>query len=893
MHDPPIVGGAASVARQGDITRRLRMDTTALDGLAAALAGRYRVLGVAGRGGMATVYAAEDLKHRRKVAIKVLHPELSQAVGAERFLREIEIAARLSHPHILPLHDSGEADGLLYYVMPFVDGESLRARLQRERQLPIDDAVRLLEEVASALAYAHERGIIHRDIKPENILLTGRHAVVSDFGIARAVQAAGAERVTRTGVVVGTPAYMSPEQASGDDALDHRSDIYSLGCVVYEMLGGEPPFTGATPRVILSRHSLDPVPPLRTIRPSVNESLERAVQRALAKVPADRYDGAQELASSVRNAATGETGSTSLPRRPRALRRPVIVGASLALVAGITAAAFAAKKLRDASAPVPAGRVTKLTWESGIESDPTLSGDGNWLAYAHQGDIHLRRVSGSTAVNLTGDARAWDGQPAFSPDGRHVAFASRREGGETSGGIWIVEAGGGASRKVSSAGFNPAWSPDGREVVFNTEDGAPTGGVVRPSQLRGVNVSTGAERVITTDDALHAAWSPGAHRIAVSRAFVPGQHPGQRDIWTIRGDGSDPVRVTDDLQIDRNPVWSPDGRHLYWTRVDAEASTIWRARVDERSGRVLGEAEPFPLAASVVERISFASDGRRVAYESVLSESNAWRAAFDPVAGAVRGAPTQVTTGSRLWDDGDVAPDGRLLLGLSRGGLHVGDSLAGGLRVVPGARADRTARWSPDGSQIAFTSGRSGNAQTWIVKADGTGARQLTKLGDTAVFFPQWSPDGRRIAVIAGVPQGGRTFIIDAADRPGAMIDTLPLPDGEPALRFRPWSWSRDGKRLVSYSQRGGGLVAYSFATDTWTRLTTSGSYPRWLSDSRRIVYTENGRLMLLDADTRRTRELLSMPGYELTRPVPGPGDRTLYFMRTRVDGDVWMTELR
>jgi Tol biopolymer transport system component len=502
-------------------------------------------------------------------------------------------------------------------------------------------------------------------------------------------------------------------------------------------------------------------------------------------------------------------------------------------------------------------------------------------------------VGGSAAVNLTGDSRGWDGQPAFSPDGRYVAFASRREGGETSGGIWIVEAGGGTARKLSPMGFNPAWSSDGSEVAYNTEDGSASGGVVRPSQLRSVNVNTGVERVITTGDALHAAWSPGGQRMAVSRAFVPGQYPGKRDIWTMRSDGSDPIPVTDDLQIDRSPVWSPDGRYLYWTRVDAEASTIWRARVDQRSGRVLSEAEPFPLAASVVERISFASDGRRVVYESVLSESNVWRAAFDPGAGAVRGTPTQVTTGSRLWDDGDVAPDGRLVLGLVRGGLHVGDSLAGGLRVVPGARADRTARWSPDGSRIAFTAGRSGSANTWIVNADGTGARQLTKLGDTAVFFPQWSPDGRRIAVIAGVPQGGRTFIVDAADRPGAVLDTLPLPDGEPALRFRPWSWSRDGNRLVAYSQRGGGLVAYSFATDRWERLTTSGSHPRWLSDSRRLVYSDNGRLMLLDANTKRTRDLLSMPGYALERAIPGPGDRTLYFMRTRIDGDVWMTELR
>ncbi|MGH7638332.1 MAG: protein kinase domain-containing protein, partial [Gemmatimonadaceae bacterium] len=389
---------------------------TGLDRLAAALAGRYRVLEVAGRGGMATVYAAEDFKHHRKVAIKVLHAELAEAVGAERFVREIEIAARLTHPHILPLHDSGEADGLLYYVMPFLDGESLRARLGRERQLPIDESVRLLDEIASALAYAHERGIIHRDIKPENVLLSAGHAVVSDFGIARAIQSAGGERVTRTGIVVGTPAYMSPEQASGDETLDQRSDIYSLGCVAYEMLGGEPPFSGATPRAVFSRHALDPVPSLQTLRPTIDEPMEQAVRRALAKVPADRYASVLEFASAVRQAARG---SGRPPSHVRALRRrPVLITAALLGVVGVSAAGAAiAARLRDNATPALVGLPTKLTWEDGVESDPTLSNDGHWLAYAHSGDIHLRRVGGTSAVNLTGDSRAWDGEPAFSPDG--------------------------------------------------------------------------------------------------------------------------------------------------------------------------------------------------------------------------------------------------------------------------------------------------------------------------------------------------------------------------------------------------------------------------------------------------------------------------------------------
>jgi serine/threonine-protein kinase len=257
--------------------------------LTTALADRYAIERELGRGGMATVYLAQDLKHHRAVAMKVLRPELAGAIGPERFLREIEIAAGLSHPHILPLFDSGSLDGLLYYVMPYVEGESLRQRLDRERQLPIEDALRITREVGDALGYAHSLGVVHRDIKPENILLSHNHAVVADFGIARAIATANGEKLTEAGLTLGTPSYMSPEQAAGDTELDGRSDLYSLGCVLYEMLVGDPPFLGHSPQQILARHVLDPVPPPRTVRTTVPLAVERAVLQALAKAPADRY----------------------------------------------------------------------------------------------------------------------------------------------------------------------------------------------------------------------------------------------------------------------------------------------------------------------------------------------------------------------------------------------------------------------------------------------------------------------------------------------------------------------------------------------------------------------------------------------------------------------------
>ena len=278
--------------------------------LASALADRYAIEGELGQGGMATVYLAEDLKHERQVAIKVLDPELASSLGPERFLREIGIAAKLSHPHILPLFDSGEADGILFYVMPFVEGESLRERLQREGRLPLAEVVRLTTEIAGALSYAHEQDVVHRDVKPENILLPGGSAVVADFGIARAVSAAGGTRLTKTGLAVGTPTYMSPEQAFGDATIDSRSDIYALGCVVYEMASGRVPFEAPTPQALLAKHAVDMPRSLRTIDPEIPLFVERAVSRAMAKEPDQRVSPAKDLAETL-------TSQTVLPQTGR------------------------------------------------------------------------------------------------------------------------------------------------------------------------------------------------------------------------------------------------------------------------------------------------------------------------------------------------------------------------------------------------------------------------------------------------------------------------------------------------------------------------------------------------------------------------------------------------
>src|SRR6476620_1810847 len=281
--------------------------TDTLARLTAAISDKYTIERELGQGGMATVYLAEDLRHQRKVAVKVVHPELAAVLGAERFLSEIRVTAALQHPHILPLFDSGQADGQLYYVMPFVDGESLRDRLHRERQLPVDEAVRLAREVASALDYAHRKGVIHRDIKPENILLHDGQAVVADFGIALAVTNAGGGRMTQTGLSLGTPQYMSPEQATGERDIDARSDVYSLAAVTYEMLTGEAPFTGPTAQAIVAKViTTDPVG-LVAQRKLIPDYVEAAVLKALEKMPADRFATAAEFSRSLADSSFQST----------------------------------------------------------------------------------------------------------------------------------------------------------------------------------------------------------------------------------------------------------------------------------------------------------------------------------------------------------------------------------------------------------------------------------------------------------------------------------------------------------------------------------------------------------------------------------------------------------
>ena len=339
--------------------------------LKAALADRYAIEREIGSGGMATVYLAEDLKHHREVAVKVLNPDLAETLGAERFLREIETAANLTHPHILPLHDSGEADGFLYYVMPYVKGESLRARLTKEKQLPAEDAIQITREIADALAYAHEEGVIHRDVKPANIMLEAGHAVLADFGVAHAVAEAKDERITRTGTSLGTPAYMSPEQATGDQDLDGRSDQYALGCVLYEMLAGHPPFTGAQVEAVVRQHLTEEPPSVTQARPSVAQEVVKVINRALSKSPADRFRTTGEMAAAL--------ALTTSPVQRQSKRLPNLVW--IGLVAALLVIAGGVISIL-----IPAGEPEHPRTAIAVLPFQNLSADGPYAYFA--GGLH-------------------------------------------------------------------------------------------------------------------------------------------------------------------------------------------------------------------------------------------------------------------------------------------------------------------------------------------------------------------------------------------------------------------------------------------------------------------------------------------------------------------------
>jgi serine/threonine-protein kinase len=868
--------------------------TDLLARLASTLSDRYRIERELGQGGMATVYLAQDLKHGRRVAIKVLRPELAAVIGADRFLREIRTLATLQHPHILGLIDSGEVQGTAYYVMPFVDGESLRDRLAREKQLPIPDALRIATEVAGALDYAHRHGIIHRDIKPENVMLHDGSALVTDFGIALAVSSATGSRMTETGMSLGTPHYMSPEQAMGEREITPRSDIYALGAMTYEMLLGEPPFTGPTAQAIVAKVMTEKPAPLIPRRPRIAPAVEDAVLTALEKLPADRFGSAAAFAAALDGPADpradGPTRSQSV--RP-SVRLPVLL--ATVLVTGAIAAWLGRR-----SAPVPErwSAFVQLTDASGVETGPTISPDGDAFAYSSNArgtwDIYVQRVGGRNPVLVAGDSadEVW---PAYSPDGKQIAYGKRDDG------IFVMGATGESPRRLTTFGANPAWSPDGRQIVFGSEEVLSAYNVSATGKLWVVDASGGAPRKLTTPtggepEGYQPAWSPSGGRIAFWTA-----PEGVRDIVTMPAGGGDLVFVTRDDAVDFAPIWSPDGRFLYFASDRGGTMGIWRVGIDERSGRARGGPEPIASGVDVAMDLPHLSrDGRTLLFRSKIESVNPAAIAFDANTGRA-GAVTLLQHRTGILVPTDASRDGKWIslynvLERQQDVFIMRTDGTGLIRLTDDAARDWTPRFAPDGKTLTFWSNEGGRYNAWSMQLDGSGRTRLSEL--PSAIFAMFAPDGARL-MVAFVDGGGLigTAPWPLTEKSGTTLGRLEVGEG----RLVPVTWSWSGRWLAGYivmpsgAAPGHGLL--EIATGKVTRLNddSDGYDIAWLPGDRRVLYfTRSGALVMQDVATLERVEVMKTLPYppDLLRSLGiAPDGKTIYYGAQQIEANIWMVQ--
>jgi len=812
-----------------------------LDRLTAALADRYTVERKLGEGGMATVFVARDLKHNRNVALKVLKPELAAVVGAERFLAEIETTANLQHPHILPLFDSGEADSFLFYVMPFVQGETLRDRIEREKQLPVDEAVRIAASVADALQHAHERGVIHRDIKPANILLQDGQPVISDFGIALAVGAAGGSRLTETGLSVGTPFYMSPEQATGDQQVGPASDTYALAAVLYEMLTGDPPYPGSTAQAVLGKIIQgEPVSPTR-IRRSVPLNVDAAIRKALEKLPADRFTGAREFASALgdpafrhRDLADAATSSSSRLRwlAVSGWAAAVLVGALAWSSGGSTTPAHVERF----AVPFLAGEEPRRLGGGGYD----LSPDGTMLVYRHnprEGQIlMIRRWDDLAATPVRETLGA--GNPAVSPDGLELAFD---QGGE----VKVLTLAGGPVRTLT-AGGQPEWGPDG--FVYATTDS----GVVR------VPATGGAPEYVT-----RRAEGEGPHQLF---DVLPG---GRGALIGVGGLGTFEIRTLDLRSGEMetllggadSPRYLPSG-HLVYRAV--EGGTMMAVRFDPGRMEVIGT----PVAVM---------DG--AATWSLSDDGKLFYAPGEGVVGQVY-QPLQLLWVTREGASSPIDPDWVF----QRGGPDTGWDLSpDGTRLAireyttsndvwikrldDGPRSRLTfgdfdewkPRWVPGTNDVAFLSNRlTGNADdldVWARPADGTQEAELILDFDLSIATFEWSPDADWLIFRTAGSRGGTDARDIYAFRPGVDTEPAPLlasPDyGEVTPAISP-----DG-RFIAYSSSETGRYEVNVRpfpevnSGRWQVSVDGGATPRWAPSGRELFFSNlTGDLLAVDVET-------------------------------------------
>ena len=809
--------------------------------LAAALADRYRVERQLGAGGMATVFLAHDLRHDRQVAVKVLREELAAVIGAERFLAEIRTTANLQHPHILPLFDSGTVDGTVFYVMPYVEGESLGDRLNRETQLPVEEAVRIAKEVAHALDYAHRRGVIHRDIKPDNILLQDGSALVADFGIALAASKTGGARMTETGMSLGTPHYMSPEQAMGERTLDARTDIYALGAVCYEMLLGEPPFSGPTAQAIVAKVMTEKPSGIIARRDRVPPHVEDAVLTALEKLPADRFATAAEFAAALDGgspARRATTRATAAARVPTRTARWVPWG-----VAAVAVAGAAWSWLSRPAAPEPShfllsvgDSVTLNTNAPGL----ALAPDGRSLVFGGSGGdgrLWIKRWRDLTAQPVAGTTGA--SAAAFSPDGTQLVFTAQGRvlRVPVDGGPTVVLADSSASTE-----YVPAWLGDGtilyvNELLFGLRRVPAAGGPVEDalvdSTLYGfgiVNMTAlpGARGALFT--ACQSACVTSSLRVfdlaaRTQKELVPGGLSGMYlptgHLLYLRGDGvglvapfdlarlevtGPGVPVLDSVSARVGSMAISASGTLAYLRSDGEAGGAEVVRVT-RTGAVSVLDSTWPASAV---SLAVSADGRRLAVSLGAGAGNA-----------------------SIW----VRPTGRgQPARISFGGL------------------DRRPAWSPDGRMVAFVRDTLNGGDVYGRLADGSGEDRLLARLDRPIQEVVWTPDGQWLVVRTdnGVAGNGDLVRVRVADGTAMPLTDTPATEVQPAL-------SRDGRWLAYVVVTSGQPQVFvspfpEVRGSRWQVTTAGGTMPTWSADGRELYYVDAvDRLVAVPVETRGT----------------------------------------